>query len=248
MILKFSTDTFLRIDMLIHKLIWLATFFSVLVFFGCESDTKENIESVTKDESLDVPLGLVGNTYRNQKYFFKVSNLPTEKWTVLIYEYLEQKRKFDLALYGEEYTGGEEEAKTHGGDIFMVLPLKDPTDQELLDFNGQLSMNSTSMILMDILQGVDVKGPKDAAQLAKTNRPDYTVETELEIYTKDGFAGYRTDGKWSNGNFVGYAYFTRNIGQYDRMYRFLYIAEEEKFKGIKEVYDLIIGSLTLNIE
>ena len=246
MILKFSTDTFLRIDMLIHKLIWLATFFSVLVFFGCESDTKENIESVTKDESLDVPLGLVGNTYRNQKYFFKVSNLPTEKWTVLIYEYPEQKRKFDLALYGEEYTGGEEEAKTHGGDIFMVLPLKDPTDEELSDFNRKMDEDSTS-ILMDILQGSDIKGPKEMAQFDK-DRSDYTVETELEIYTRDGFPGYRTDGKWSNGNFVGYAYFTRNIGQYDRMYRFLYMAEEEKFKEIKEVYDLIIGSLTLNIE
>ena len=52
---------------------------------GCGSDEEEESSTPTKVERSEPTLGLHGDTFRNQRYVFKVSNLPVDGWTVLWY-------------------------------------------------------------------------------------------------------------------------------------------------------------------
>ena len=45
------------------------------------SCSEEKTDSIIEDSA---PLGLIGDTYRNRRYLFKVSKLPLDGWTIFI--------------------------------------------------------------------------------------------------------------------------------------------------------------------
>ena len=55
---------------------------------GCGNDDEESssptVEEKSVEEKSQPPLGLDGDTYRNQQYVVKVSNLSIDDWTVLV--------------------------------------------------------------------------------------------------------------------------------------------------------------------
>ena len=55
-----------------------------------------------KEDVDNASLGLSGNIYRNQKYLFKISNLPVNEWSIFCADYPEQKEIINIYLYGEK--------------------------------------------------------------------------------------------------------------------------------------------------
>ena len=65
-----------------HRLLNLLTLLMAIFFIACGGDD-EDVPSPTKMEPPAVAYGLHGDTYQNQQYVFRVSNLPVNDWTVL---------------------------------------------------------------------------------------------------------------------------------------------------------------------
>lgn len=217
-----------------------------LLLVSCGDEAKNN--SAIKEVVEDAPLGLSGNTYRNQRFLFKISNLPVDKWTIYFTEYSKQLEQFNLVMYGEDFDPKSDVQLGSGGQIMLIIPQKSITEDELLMLHKKIKQTAGDFILMDIEEtGDDIKSPKDLAEAYKINKKDsFTLEEEGEVRTNDGFVGYRLDGKWSNGTSIGYAFFTRSTSSIKRKYRFVYTSDV-KTEEVKDAFNQIINSLEFNI-
>ena len=86
---------------------------------GCGGDEEEPSHLI-REESSEPPMGLHGDTYRNQRHVFKVSNLPVDDWTVLWYPK-------DREQIGVWFKGSYNiDRFTNTGVIYLVMqPAKD---------------------------------------------------------------------------------------------------------------------------
>lgn len=65
-----------------YRLLNLMGLLITVFFIACGGD-EEDVLSPTKMEPPAVVYGLHGDTYQDQRYVFRVSNLPVDDWTVL---------------------------------------------------------------------------------------------------------------------------------------------------------------------
>ena len=74
---------------MVGKLSTYAGIFSACFLFllGCGEEETDVVKESNQNQnqiSSEAPLGLSGETYRNQRFLFKVSNLPMEGWSILV--------------------------------------------------------------------------------------------------------------------------------------------------------------------
>ena len=77
-------------------------------------------------------LGLSGNIYRNQKYLFKISNLPVNEWSIFCADYPKQKEIINIYLYGEkDYVPDTSFRSNIRKDLLLLSPGKNVSADDL---------------------------------------------------------------------------------------------------------------------
>ena len=225
----------------------------IFLLISCGDEDTDN--STTKEVIEDAPLGLSGNTYRNQDYLFKISNLPVEEWSLFIADYPEQKEAINLALYGEKDYIPDTSKRTNRGTNLMIMALGKGLSAEQLkqtwnDSTIQaLAMNIEVQVVTNYTSG---EGIAKHYKIQKKEQDDIELGDIKQIRTKDGFSGHRIDG-YSIKNpdvKIGYAFFVRSAGNASRIYRFWYMTsgtDVEKRTKVQSTFDQIIASLEFNI-
>ena len=233
----------------------LSKFLMVLFFIlllGCsdqDSDLTKGFSSNQKSDTL--PLGLLENTYRNQRFLFKVSNLPTDGWSTFIME-TEYGKKFIDDFHGEKDV--DEHDSYH---VLVSVPLTINEYPDLEKIEGEANRSGFFLIDIEVISDAEsqfIQSAEDLAQMYKIQRNDagLPIKSEKSVRSADGFLGYSIYGQLIEDNNIaeyGYAFFTRPSGISKRIYRFTYF-ESYSSAGVgkyKVKFDQIIQSLEFNV-
>ena len=228
----------------------------IFLLISCGDEDTDN--STTKEDAEDAPLGLSGGTYRNQKYLFKISNLPVDEWSIFLADNPEQKEAINFMLHGDKKYVPDTSVKSNLADhLILITPGKSVSADDLRQMATDLvsGQKAAHWILMTIEEQTVTKA-KSSESLAKMYMNDdarkaYKFDETEEIRTKDGFSGHRIDGVYreDDNTKIGFAFFMRSSTNTSRVYRINYFGKKEleKTAKIRQVFDQIVASLEFNI-
>ena len=220
------------------------------LLISCGDEKSENSNSIVKEEVDDAPLGLSGNVYRNQKYLFKISNLPVNEWSIFCADYPEQKEIINIYLYGEkDYVPDTSFRSNIRKDLLLLSPGKNVSADDLRQmYEGNREIHIVSMDIEEQVVTNYTSG-EGIAKHYKMQKQDMFKFGEIKrMRTKDGFSGYRMDGHYIEDETIkiGYTFFVRSSANSSRMYRFSYL-DAGKTDDVKKVFDEVLSNLEFNI-
>ena len=241
---------------MVGKLSTYAGIFSACFLFllGCGEEETDVVKESNQNQnqiSSEAPLGLSGETYRNQRFLFKVSNLPMEGWSIFTVE-TEVGREFLTGFYGEK-----EEGEHDSHRLLSTVPFIVDNFAEYSEKKDKANRQGEISILVEVISKAEVKlirSAEDLAQVYKLQKAalGLPMKSEKQVVSADGYSGYAIYGDISEDGEqaeYGYAFFTRPSGKSQRIYRLAYVevyrvGETSKYKGI---FEQMVASLEFNI-
>ena len=223
----------------------------IFLLISCGDEDTDN--STTKEDAEDAPLGLSGNTYRNQDYLFKISNLPVEEWSLFIANYPDPKKVINLVLYGEKDYIPDASKGTNLRTDLIIIALGKGLSAEQLEQTWNDSMIQALAMDIEVQVVSNFTSGEGMAKHYKIQKKEFEFGDIKQIQTKDGFIGHRMDGYLiENPDFkVGYAFFVRSAGNASRIYRLWYMTGSgthiEKKTKVQSTFDQIFSAFEFNI-
>ncbi|MBC8228284.1 hypothetical protein H8E77_01890 [bacterium] len=233
--------------------------YSIPFTIGCSEDVEEPSKSITIDDL--PPLGLHGDTYRNQRYVFKVSNLPVDDWTVMAisnrasYEIFKNWEEIWEAIYGR---GGARFNKTRS------LLLMQPTSKEnFQDTIIRASDNEMPFIFIFVEEQTvtneispqryietlleDMNQLNALFELFGLGKVyDFEVTDQGKIVSKDYMPGYFCEITWNPDRDKTKVSFFMRRGNTLFVYRFEFWSPADRYDELLPVYDRIVSSVEFN--
>lgn len=220
----------------------------VIIFMvGCGGDEAASPNNpVIEEKDPAPPLGLHGDTYRNQRYVFKVSNLPVDDWTVKEIGSLSTRESFKR---WEESFGRGARFNVHESLLLMQ-----PTEDNFQDTTTEAFDNQMPFIFVWVEKqtATEEKSPEDFAEgLLRIMRLIYIpgsfeVTSQGDIVSKDRVSGYALSLTFWDGDKQKESFFMRPRGNTRFVYRFYFWSPGDRYDEVAPVYDGIVASLEFN--
>jgi hypothetical protein len=199
---------------------------------------------------------LSGNTYRNQDYLFKISNLPVEEWSIFLADNPEQKEAINFMFHGDKKYVPDTSAKSNPAHhLIVITPGKNVSADDLRQM--MTGPKAVHLIILTIEEQTvsDARSSESVAKIYISQKNARKFGAIEEVRTKDGYSGHRIDGVGVKDDTVkvGYAFFVRSSTNTSRVYRLHYNSngkgktEPEKTAKIRQVFDQILSSFEFNI-
>ena len=218
------------------------------------SCSEEKTDSITEDSIEDsAPLGLIGDTYRNRRYLFKVSKLPLDGWTIFTSD-TPSGKEFITTFYGKK-----EENEHWSSHILVALPTTLDAISNIEDKTLENVVGLTHVYLLidiEILSKAEtdfVRSAQDLAQEYKVQKAasGLPMTSESEVKSADGYMGYAIYGDFDEAEVTveyGYAFFTRPSGRTQRIYRLAYfeVYDVGGTGKIRSIFNQIVSSIEFN--
>ena len=139
---------------------------------------------------------LIGDTYRNRRYLFKVSKLPLDGWTIFISD-TPSGKEFISTFYGKK-----EENEHWSSEILVALPT---TLDAISNIEDKTLENVVGLTHVYLLIDIEIlpKSETDLVRSAQDLAQEYKVQkvasglpmtSESEVKSTDGYMGYAIYG------------------------------------------------------
>lgn len=235
------------------------------LLMGCGDSAEEEVDDLTNDNAPSniTLMGLQGDTYRNQEYLFKVSQLPVDAWAVEevtnIASYDQQQAwKADLKAASDP----EAIIKFNDTDVLLLMePTSDDNFQETLT---KALEQELPFIFLEVIEQseTDHITPKQFVEAHLTDlETAYTAEAfeimeQGERMSRDRYPGYFYELTWvvdeSSEEPVQHwgrtmeAYFMRRDSE-KYVYHFKYWAPEDQYEQYLPVFEEVLSYLEFTI-
>ena len=234
-----------------YRLLNLMGLLITVFFIACGGD-EENAPSPAKMEPPAVAYGLHGDTYQDQRYVFRVSNLPVDDWTVL--EISNVARREVDKIWKEAWiaaAGGNAQFNTV--DSFLLIQ---PTSDQnfastILDaFEKQIPW---IYIFIEKQKITEINSPREYVEniiemLEFILPPDsFEVTQQGSQFSKDGRPGHYFETRSDDGSRNKRTVFFRNVSSESNIYNISFWCPDHRYEELVPVYDNIAASVEFRL-
>ena len=227
-----------------------------VMLFSCGDESSNNaLDSITK-ENLSLPkLGLHGSEYRNQRYLFKLLDLPTNNWTI---REINNKNTIDAFLDWEEIFGFKVEVNEMDSLLLMEPVIESDFVYQLVD----VLENKIPHILIWIEKQTvsDINTPKDYVEglletieflneVGALKKNALEVTDQGKILSADRVSGYYYDIIADDGRHSKASLFMRSTSNTFYIYHYdLWAPDQASYEKYLQTFNQMLSTVAFNTQ
>lgn len=234
-----------------HRLLNLLTLLMAIFFIACGGDD-EDVPSPTKMEPPAVAYGLHGDTYQNQQYVFRVSNLPVNDWTVLEISNV-ARREIDK-IWKEAWIAA---AGEHGqlNSVVSLLLMQLTTEQNFASTILEAVEKQIPLIYIFIEKQTisEIRSPRDHVETLIEifdfilPADSFEVTRQGSHFSKDSRPGHYFEMRLVDDSQIKRTVFFRNISSESNIYQISFWCPGDRYEELVPVYDNIAASVEFRL-
>ena len=234
-----------------YRLLNLMGLLITVFFIACGGD-EEDVLSPTKMEPPAVVYGLHGDTYQDQRYVFRVSNLPVDDWTVLEISNV-ARREIDK-IWKEAWiaaTGGHVQFNVVDSFLLMQLTSEQNFASTIIEaFEKQIPL---IYIFIEKQKITEISSPREYVETLIEDfefilPPDsFEVTQQGSHFSKDGRPGHYFEVRLVDDSLIKRTVFFRNISSGSNIYQISFWCPGHRYEELVPVYDKIAASVEFRL-
>ena len=234
-----------------YKLVNLLGLLITVFFIACGGD-EEDVPSPAKMEPPAVVYGLHGDTYQDQRYVFRVSNLPVDDWTVL--EISNVARREVDKIWKEAWiaaAGGN--AQFNAVDSFLLLQLTSEPNFASTILEAVEKQIPFIYIFIEKQKISAISSPREYIETIIEQMEFVLPQDSFEViqqgshFSKDGKPAHYFEMKLVDDSRIKRTAFFRNVSSESNIYQISFWCPGARYEELVPVYDNIAASVEFRL-